>query len=117
MDIEWMAEPELHDYDAAKSYLSLHYKEDDANALAVRLRFAPMSAFKAKDIFRCSGLSELSDKNKHVLKNLKKMVNGEKLSPILLVRNGGNVIIADGYHRMCAVHIRDEDAWIPCKIV
>jgi len=27
------------------------------------------------------------------------------------------VIIADGYHRMCAVYSFDEDALIPCKIV
>jgi hypothetical protein len=27
------------------------------------------------------------------------------------------VIIADGYHRMCAVYAVDEDALIPCKIV
>jgi hypothetical protein len=27
------------------------------------------------------------------------------------------VIIADGYHRLCAVYSVDEDALIPCKIV
>jgi hypothetical protein len=27
------------------------------------------------------------------------------------------VIIADGYHRLCAVDAHDEDALIPCKIV
>jgi hypothetical protein len=27
------------------------------------------------------------------------------------------VIIADGYHRLCAVYSVDEDAMIPCKIV
>jgi len=27
------------------------------------------------------------------------------------------VIVADGYHRLCAVYQIDEDAWIPCKIV
>jgi len=37
----------------------------------------------------------------------------------LLVRdsNLGKVVIADGYHRMCAVYSIDEDAWIHCKIV
>jgi hypothetical protein len=30
---------------------------------------------------------------------------------------GGKVIIADGYHRVCAVYRLDEDAIIPCKIV
>jgi hypothetical protein len=27
------------------------------------------------------------------------------------------LIIADGYHRLCAVYKFDEDAVIPCKIV
>jgi hypothetical protein len=32
-------------------------------------------------------------------------------------RANGKVVIADGYHRLCAVYTFDEDAWIPCKIV
>ena len=44
---------------------------------------------------------------------------GGKLSPLLLLRDSprGRVIIADGYHRLCAVYSCDEDAVIPCKIV
>ncbi len=29
----------------------------------------------------------------------------------------GKVVIADGYHRLCAVYTFSEDEWIPCKIV
>jgi hypothetical protein len=38
---------------------------------------------------------------------------------MLLVRDksNGKVVIADGYHRLCAVYGFDEDAVIPCKIV
>jgi hypothetical protein len=32
-------------------------------------------------------------------------------------RQNGKVVIADGYHRLCAVYARDEDAVMPCKIV
>ena len=41
------------------------------------------------------------------------------LSPLLLVRDAdaGRLIIADGYHRLCAVYSIHEDALIPCKIV
>jgi len=41
------------------------------------------------------------------------------LSPLLLVRYpaNGRVIIADGYHRLCAVYAFDEDVVVPCKIV
>ncbi|OXC78557.1 hypothetical protein BSU04_11230 [Caballeronia sordidicola] len=31
--------------------------------------------------------------------------------------NHAKLIIADGYHRLCAVYTFDEDAMIPCKIV
>jgi len=29
----------------------------------------------------------------------------------------GKLIIADGYHRLCAVYTFDEDAMIPCQII
>jgi len=32
-------------------------------------------------------------------------------------KDRGKLIIADGYHRLCAVYTFDEDAMIPCKIV
>jgi hypothetical protein len=117
--IKWLAEPEEQDYPAAKSYLSLVYKERTAANYVRQLRRAPMSGFKAKDIFRASGLSLLGISNLHVEKDRKKILAGKILSPLLLVRdaNHGKVIIADGYHRMCSVYSFDEDAVIPCKIV
>ena len=41
------------------------------------------------------------------------------IAPLLLVRmkDHSKLIIADGYHRLCAVYSFDEDALIPCKIV
>ena len=78
-----------------------------------------MVQFKAKDIFRASQLSLLGVSNSHVEKDRKKIRAGTPLSPILLVRNPalGRVVVADGYHRLCAVYAFDEDAWVPCKIV
>jgi hypothetical protein len=54
-----------------------------------------------------------------VEKDRSKIRAGRRLSPILLVRDGntGKVVIADGYHRLCAVYSFNEDALIPCKIV
>jgi hypothetical protein len=117
--IQWLEEPEDHDYPAAESYLSLHYEEKVAATFATKLRRASISQFKAKDIFRASGLSLLGVSNSHVEKDRKKIHDGRKLSPLLLVRETerGRVIIADGYHRLCAVYSVDEDAMIPCKIV
>jgi len=117
--IGWLDEPEDHDYPAARSYLTLAYDERRADAYVERLKAAKIETFKAKDIFRASGLSLLGVSNGHVAKDKAKIEAGKKLSPLLLVRDPvqGKVIIADGYHRLCAVYSYDEDAVIPCKIV
>lgn len=116
MKIHWMDQPEEHDYPAALSYLSLHLRPAFAENLVKALRKQATNEFKAKDIFRASGLSLLGISNHHVKKNLEKIKTGTMLSPLLLVRDNGKLIIADGYHRMCAVYVYDEDAFIPCKI-
>ena len=117
--IQWLAAPEDHDYPAAISYLNLIYDDKQARRLISALRAAPVTQFKAKDIFRASGLSLLGISNSHVKNDCERIRTRQKLSPILLVRDTGNgkVIIADGYHRLCAVYSFDEDAMIPCKIV
>ena len=119
VEIQWLAKPEEHDYPAAQSYLSLMYDESTAKSLAGKLRRAPLSHFKAKDIFRASGLSLLGVSNGHVKNDRKKIAAGTSVSPLLLVRApaDGKVIIADGYHRLCAAYSYDEDTLVPCKIV
>ena len=54
----------------------------------------------------------------HVEHYREKVLAGKSLSPLLLLRAIGNqkVIIADGYHRLCAIYSYDEDAVILCKI-
>jgi hypothetical protein len=118
IEIKWLPMPEEHDYPAAKSYLRLLYDERTAAGHVERLQRTRMSKFKAKDIFRASGLSLLGVSNYHVKKDRKKIKAGQALSPLLLVRDdsNGKVVIADGYHRLCAVYSFDEDAVIPCKI-
>lgn len=118
-EIKWLAEPEEHDYPAAESYLSLIYDPQMAAGYAQHLKQVSTSKFKAKDIFRASGLSLLGLSNSHVEKDRKKILAGQALSPLLLVRDkiNGKLVIADGYHRLCSVYGVDEDALIPCKIV
>jgi hypothetical protein len=64
-----------------------------------------MSEFLAKDIFSASKLSLLGASNSHVEKDRAKVVRHERLSSLLLFRdqNNGILVIADGYHRLCAV--------------
>lgn len=116
--IHWLAQPEEHDYPAAQSFLNLLYDDKQSADLMQRLRAAPMSGFKAKDILRASGLSPLGMNNAHVEKDVQKIKAGTPLSPLLLMRQEGvRTLVADGYHRLCAVYGLDEDATIPCKIV
>ena len=114
-----MSEPKEHDYTAALSYLSLLNDEKTAAAHVDELKRASVSEFKAKDIFRASDLSLLGISNIHVKKDQQKIQAGQPLSPLLLIRDSGQgkAIVADGYHRLCAVYFYDEDAVIPCKIV
>jgi hypothetical protein len=115
---KWLKKPEEQDYPAALSYLSLLYDKQTATTYLNKLKRASVSEFKAKDIFRASGLSLLGISNAHVLKDQQKIQSGRALSPLLLIRDSvnGKVIIADGYHRLCAAYSYNEDAVIPCKI-
>lgn len=118
-EIKWLPEPEEHNYPAAESYLTLLYSGSRAKKMVARLRAAPLEQFKAKDIFRASQLSLLGVSESHVVKDRKNIKNEVSLSPLLLVRDeqNGRVVIADGYHRLCAIYGFNEDAWIHCKIV
>ncbi len=117
----WKDEPDDHDYPAAVDYLSLVMPDAAATTVANALRAAPLIQRKAKDLLRASGLALLPPTNVHVAKDLEKVKHGQRLSPVLLVRgdqaSGRPLVVADGYHRICASYHLDEDAEIPCRLV
>jgi hypothetical protein len=117
----WKNDPDEHDFPAARDYLSLTFSDAACEALAQALEGAPLIRRQAKDLLRASGLAALPETNVHVASDLKKVKKGAKLSPVLLVRGhaeaGVPLIVADGYHRICASYHLDEDAAIPCRIV
>ena len=117
-EIRWLSEVEAHDYPAAESYLKLLYSPEKVLVIVKGLQQAELVEFKAKDIFRASHHSLLGVSNAHVEKDRKKIRKGVSLSPLLLVRDpqNGKVVIADGYHRLCAIYGFNEDAIIKCKI-
>ena len=116
--IKWLKEPEKHDYPAAEAYLSLILEPRAAKTVAGQLKSAEMTEVAAKDIFRASGVSMPGIGNSHVEKDRTRIIRDEELSPLLLFRDANRhmLVIADGYHRLCAVYTFDEDAMIPCKI-
>ena len=103
----------------SESFLRILYSEERVADMMSRFRSTAIVQFKAKDIFRASQLSLLGVSNLHVDKDRKKIQKGVSLSPLLLLRDEPNsrVVIADGYHRLCAIYEFDEDAWIRCKII
>ena len=120
MAVKWLDEPEDHDYDAAADYLSMLAEPAVVKKTVASLRKTQPAYRKAKDILRAAELSLLPDTNEHVKEDLGKISDGRKLSPILLVRgdalNAVKLQIADGYHRVCASYLTDENTDIPCHL-
>jgi hypothetical protein len=117
----WKQTPDQHDFPAAQDYLTLVIPVAQATALVKALTDAPLTHRKAKDLLRASELELLPETNLHVTKDLEKVSHGELLSPVLLVRGDASraapLVVADGYHRICASYFLDEDADIPCRLV
>lgn len=108
----WMSAPKPHTYEAARSFLTLLYKPTTVNKLIAQLRRRDqVELFKAKDIIRASCLTPLTLENAHVAKNAVKIRDGEEMSPPLLVVDPhlGRLIVADGYHRVSACYVVNED--------
>jgi hypothetical protein len=87
--------------------------------MAEDLRKAPAINREANDLLRASRLELLPETDPVVKKNIKKVARGKPLSPVLLVRVRANepLIVADGYHRICASYHLDEDIEISCRMV
>ncbi len=119
--VKWLPRPENHDYQAAEDYLSLIMPARKAAEARQKLSEArnDLTHRKAKDILRASQLPLLDQDNKHVASDLHKVSAGQALSPILLLRGDGEhpLIVADGYHRVCASYWMDENTDIPCVLV
>ena len=118
--VRWLNEPELKDYAAARSYLSLLVAESELDALIERLHGATTGSWRAKDILRATGLPLLRAKDSlEVAEKLARVGAKEPLSPILLVVLRPEVLtqIADGYHRTCAAYLTHEDTLVPGRIL
>ena len=118
---KWKNTPDEHDYPAAANYLSLIADADTVKDLVSRLEKAPIKIHQAKDILRASRLELLPLDDQHVMEDLRKVIEGIELSPVLIIRGnllkGYPTVIADGYHRVCASYHLAEDTPIPSRII
>ena len=94
--LRWKKDVDQHDYAAASSYLSIRFGKTHAEKVAAELRKLPVITRRANDILRATGRTPLPLSDPGVLKDLKKVLAGQKLSPILVAESD----IADGYHRL-----------------
>jgi hypothetical protein len=117
----WKDKPDDHDFASAQAYLTLLFDEAAAKRIVAKLRKASCVEHEAKDLLRASRLPLLADDNSHVVSDLKKIRKDRKLSPVLLVRGSAEndvpLLIADGYHRICASWHHDENTRVFCRIV
>jgi hypothetical protein len=113
--ITWLDMPAAHDYRAAEDYLRLVLDAKRAERAVHALRHAKHTRpWKAKDILRAAGLEPLPADNEGVAAKLAELRAGQPLAPVLLVqRDDGPLIVADGYHRVSAAHLQDESAEVP----
>jgi len=116
----WKQSPDPEDFAAAETYLTLLCSSRRAQALLRQLRRRSIREYQAKDLLRASGLPLLPRDESHIESDLKRVHKGKLLSPVLIVQGdlvlGRPLVIADGYHRVCAVYYYDEDAAIACRI-
>jgi len=117
----WKKKPEAEDYAGALSFLLLVYPDARAHRLLRLFRKAKTVEHAAKDLLRASNLPLLPREEAHVEADLMRIRKGKDLPPVLLVRGdmgqGVPLVVADGYHRICAICYYDESAPIPCRLV
>jgi hypothetical protein len=114
--IKWAAAVADHDYAAAEAYLSLKLDEDDVAKSVRRLRKAALTTRRANDILRAAGLIAAPLDDPGMMKDLIKAIEGERLSPVLVLSGKKGADIADGFHRVSLVYRLDPFAAVPLKI-
>ena len=119
--LKWSNRGEGEDFEAAQKYLSLVASDAVAKRLVQDLRGSHVVEYAAKDLLRAAQLPLLARDDPHVDQDLKRIGKGKSLPPVLLVRGniaeGLPLVVADGYHRICAAIYCDESAPVACRIV
>jgi hypothetical protein len=116
VQIKWAAEVAEHDYAAAEAYLSIKLSAATVDDAVARLRKAKLTQRRANDILRACGLDPAPLDDPGVVKDLIKVIEGRKLSPVLVAGGAGGTDIADGFHRVSLVYRIDPYGTVPLKL-
>jgi hypothetical protein len=117
--VKWLQDVTDEDYQAAATYLSLIDTSANIGKTIAGLKATSIAKYKATDLLRASQLELPESDDSACRKEIKKIEKGEALSPVLLVRDVPlkKVIIADGFHRICAAYRIDPNVVLHCKLV
>ena len=110
--LRWRKDVADHDYAAASSYLSIRYGETRAEEMSAKLKKVPVIQRRANDILRATQRVPLPLSDPGVLRDLQKVLAGEKLSPVLIA--DGDIVC--GYHRVSLAYALDPYADVPLKL-
>jgi hypothetical protein len=114
--IKWEHAVADHDYAAAEAYLSLKLDQESCAKAVEKLRKADLTIRRANDILRAAGLTAAALDDPGVMKDLVKVIEGHRLSPVLVLCGEGTADIADGFHRVSLVYRLDPYSEIPLKL-
>ena len=118
-EIKWEKSLNKEHVKASSDFLTLLFEKKEVERMAQKLEKhkKDLQKFKAKDILRASNTQLLPETNEDVRNEFRKIVRGEKLFPVALVRCAGRLLIADGYHRTCAAYYLNKDMEVHCILV
>jgi len=116
--ITWQDDAPPSDYEAAGHYLSLVDVQKNIDKALADLKAGAIVEYKATDLLRAAQLAVPKADDRPTREQIKKIKRGEPVSPVLLVRVPAlkKVIIADGFHRICAAYRIDPDVVLHCKL-
>lgn len=116
--VKWRKRPRNKDYPAAEAYLALIMGPARARAMGRRLRAAKLRQLPARDILRASRTPMSEVRAFDWVRQNKDIRKGRRFAPLLLVCDSqtGKLIVADGFHRLCAAFAQDQNATVRFKL-
>lgn len=116
--ITWLDDANPSDYEAAAHYLALVDTQKNIDKTVTDLKAGAIVEYKATDLLRAAQLTIPKADDRPTREQIKKIKHGEPVAPVLLVRAPAlkKVIVADGFHRICAAYRIDPDVVLHCKL-
>lgn len=116
--VKWIKRPRKKDYPSAEAYLTLTLGQGRARRLIKRLRAAKLRKLPARDILRASRTPMSEVRAFDWVRQNKDIKKGRPFAPLLLVcdTRSGKLIVADGFHRLCAAFAQNQNANVRFKL-